>query len=136
MALAVIGIQFAASAQEKRDTIRSHYKSEARTKMKDELNLTKEQSQKMKEIKEDTKAKMQALRDDKSLSDADRKQKSAAIMKESMEKRNAILNDEQKAKMKEWQAKRKDHMKKDGERKHKGHKGKVKTEKEAEKTEQ
>ena len=119
LALMIIGVQLAVNAQDtKRDTIRSHYKGEARTKMKNELNLSKEQSQKMKEIREESKQKMQALRDDKSISDADRKAKAADLMKERREKTESILNTDQKQKMKEWSEKRKEHMK-DGDR-HKG----------------
>ncbi len=100
LALAVIGVQLAASAQEKETLIRSHHKTEARAKMKEELNLTKEQSEKLKAIHADTKTKMQALRDDQSLSKEDRKAKVGAIMKEREEKTNAILSTEQKEKMK------------------------------------
>lgn len=145
LAIAVIGIQFAASAQVeervKRDTIRSHYKGDRGdrgAKMKEELNLSKEQSEKMKVIHQDTKARMQTLREDKTLSDADRKVKVSAIMKERKERVDAILNAEQKEKMKLWEGKMKEHRK-DGARKHgKDHKGKMKAEKakEAEKTEQ
>lgn len=138
LALAVIGIQFAASAQEKRDTIRSHYKGDARAKMKDELNLSKEQSEKMKAIHADSKARMQALRDDKTLTEANRKVKAAEIMKDRKAKTEAILNPEQKEKMKQWGEKRKEHRKADGRKHWKDGKGKKKDgkEKEAEKTEQ
>ncbi|WP_127130272.1 Spy/CpxP family protein refolding chaperone [Pseudoflavitalea rhizosphaerae] len=132
LALAVIGVQLAASAQEKRDTIRSHHKSEARIKMKEELNLSKEQSEKMKAIQADTRTKMQALRDDKSISDADRKAKAGAIMKERKEKTDAILTPEQKEKMKQLGEKRKMH--KGGDKKHwKERKDKMKGEKAKEK---
>lgn len=137
LALAVIGVQLAASAQEKRDTIRSHHKSEARAKMKEELNLTKEQSEKMKAINADTKTKMQALRDDQSLSKEDRRAKAGAIMKEREEKTNAILSTEQKEKMKQWKAKQKEQMKEGGRKHWKDRKDKMKIEKETpQKTEQ
>lgn len=140
LAVAVIGIQFAVSAQvqEKRDTIRSHYKGDVRTKMKDELNLSKEQSEKMKAIHADSKARMQALRDDKTISDADRKTKAAEIMKERKEKTDAILNPEQREKMKQWGEKMKEHRKVEGKKHWKDGKGRKKDgkEKEAEKTEQ
>lgn len=140
LAVAVIGIQFAVSAQvqEKRDTIRSHYKGDVRTKMKDELNLSKEQSEKMKAIHADSKARMQALRDDKTISDADRKTKAAEIMKERKEKTDAILNPEQREKMKQWGEKMKEHRKGEGKKHWKDGKGRKKDgkEKEAEKTEQ
>lgn len=132
LALAVIGVQLAASAQEKRDTIRSHHKSVARVKMKEELNLSKEQSEKMKAINADTRTKMQALRDDKSISDADRKAKAGAIMKERKEKTDAILTPEQREKMKEMGKKAKEHRK--GDKKHwKERKDKIKGEKAKEK---
>ncbi|HVK49739.1 MAG TPA: hypothetical protein VM488_17875, partial [Pseudobacter sp.] len=140
LAVAVIGIQFAVSAQvqEKRDTIRSHYKGDVRTKMKDELNLSKEQSEKMKAINADSKARMQALRDDKTISDADRKVKAAEIMKERKEKTDAILNPEQREKMKQWGEKMKEHRKGEGKKHWKDGKGRKKDgkEKEVEKTEQ
>ena len=140
LAVAVIGIQFAVSAQvqEKRDTIRSHYKGDVRTKMKDELNLSKEQSEKMKAINADSKARMQALRDDKTISDADRKVKAAEIMKERKEKTDAILNPEQREKMKQWGDKMKEHRKGEGKKHWKDGKGRKKDgkEKEVEKTEQ
>lgn len=140
LAVAVIGIQFAVSAQvqEKRDTIRAHYKGDVRTKMKDELNLSKEQSEKMKAIHADSKARMQALRDDKTISDADRKTKAAEIMKERKEKTDAILNPEQREKMKQWGEKMKEHRKGEGKKHWKDGKGRKKDgkEKEAEKTEQ
>jgi protein CpxP len=140
LAITLIGIQFAVSAQvqEKRDTIRPHHKGDVRSKMKDELNLSKEQSEKMKAIHADSKARMQALRDDKSLSDADRKAKAAGIMKERKEKTDAILNPEQREKMKQWGEKMKEHRKGEGKKHWKEGKGRKKDakEKEAEKTEQ
>ena len=132
LALAVIGVQFAASAQEKRDTIRAHHKTEAKVKMKEVLNLSNEQSEKLKAINADTKAKMQALRDDKSLSQEERGTRGAAIMKERKEKTDAILTPEQREKMKQWQEKAKEHRK--GDKKHwKDRKDKVKGEKAKEK---
>lgn len=102
--LILMSCGLAASAQEKRDTIRPLHKLEQRdktaerVKMKEELGLSKEQTQKMKEIHEDSRSKVAAIRKDEALSKEDRKAKSLEIMKERNEKVKAILTPDQQTK--------------------------------------
>lgn len=81
-----------------------------------DLNLSEEQGQKMKTLNEDGRAKMQAIRDDASLNDEQKRTKLMELRKDQNEKRMAILTPEQKKKwedkMKEGRGKEKD-VKKD-----------------------
>ena len=69
--------------------------------MMKELNLTKEQQGQMKELHETMKQKKEDIRNDQTLTEAQKKAKMKELHKEQKEKINAILTPEQKEKMKE-----------------------------------
>ena len=73
-----------------------------------ELNLTKEQKGKFKEIRQNMKAKKEAIENDDKLSDTEKKEKLRELRKEQMKATDSILNEEQREKMKQM---RKDKMK-------------------------
>ena len=87
---------------------RTERKGERPNPMAD-LNLTEEQGQKMKALNEEGRAKIEAVRNDASLNDDQKKAKMMELRKAQNEKRMAILTPEQKKKwddkMKEGRAK-------------------------------
>lgn len=87
---------------------RTERKGERPNPMAD-LNLTEEQGQKMKALNEEGRAKMEAVRNNASLNDDQKKAKMMELRKAQNEKRMAILTPEQKKKwddkMKEGRAK-------------------------------
>jgi hypothetical protein len=66
-----------------------------------ELNLSKEQRVKLKGVKQDGKAKIDAIQNDATLSDAEKKEKMKELKKQQLTSTMALLNDEQKAKLKQ-----------------------------------
>jgi Spy/CpxP family protein refolding chaperone len=70
-------------------------------RMKKELNLTDEQSAKLDANKKEMSAKMKSLRDDKSLTEEQKRAKSKELRKQQMESMKSVLTDEQMKKMKE-----------------------------------
>lgn len=81
---------------------------QSRREMIKELNLTKEQKGKFKEMQQNMKAKKEAIENDEKLSDTEKKQKLRELRKEQMKATDNILNDEQREKMKQM---RKDKIK-------------------------
>lgn len=81
-----------------------------RASMYDDLNLTADQQTKMTALSEDGRAKMEAVRNDASLSDDQKKEKMKSLRAEQKEARDKILTKEQseklEAKMKDRQSKR------------------------------
>lgn len=73
-----------------------------------ELNLTAEQQEKMKTIRSSYKPKMQALRNDASLTPEQKKEKIKELMNQQKEEMKTVLSEEQQEKMK---CMRKDQMK-------------------------
>lgn len=74
--------------------------------MKENLNLTPEQVDKIKPILEADREKMKALREDKNLSQEDRRAKMRDILRESAQQIKPILTPEQQEKWKERASKR------------------------------
>ena len=70
-------------------------------RMKKELNLTDEQSAKLDESRKAMSEKMKSIRDDKSLTDEQRKEKSMELRKQQKESMKSILTEEQLKKMQE-----------------------------------
>lgn len=70
-----------------------------------DLNLSKDQENQMKTLNEDTRSKADAIKNDASLSDEQRKAKMMELRKAQNEKRMAILTPEQK---KKWEKQRKE----------------------------
>lgn len=77
----------------------------SRKEMMEELNLSIEQKQKMKEINQTGKATREAIEADSILSDADKKAKLRIFRREQYQKIKAILTEEQKLKFEAWRAK-------------------------------
>lgn len=79
-------------------------------KMLESLNLTDDQQAQINKIREDAKAKAQAVKTDSSLSDADKRAKIRTIHRDSMKQMRAVLTPEQRQqlriKMKERRAAR------------------------------
>ena len=65
-----------------------------------ELDLTKEQKIKMKEIRQENKSKKEMIENDSRLSETEKKSRLHALQKEQAQKIQAILTDEQKEKFK------------------------------------
>ncbi|MFT4093136.1 MAG: hypothetical protein QM640_05815 [Niabella sp.] len=70
-------------------------------KMYEDLNLTQEQKDKIKAIEDENRPKLQAIRQDASLSDDDKRSKSMELRKAQKEKIDEILTPEQKTKLDE-----------------------------------
>ena len=77
----------------------------AKVKIK-ELNLSKEQRGKLKEMKQENKAAKDQVENDATLSDKQKKQQLRALKRQNAEKMNTILTDDQKAKLKEMRGNR------------------------------
>lgn len=77
----------------------------SRKEMMEELNLSIEQKQKMKEINQAGKATREAIEADSTISDADKKTKLRTFRREQYQKIKAILTEEQKLKFEAWRAK-------------------------------
>jgi len=78
------------------------------------LNLSADQQAKVKSILEDQHSQMASLKQDTSMSQQDRQAKFQQIHQASMQKIRDLLNDEQKSKFDQMQARHKDHMGKHG----------------------
>jgi Spy/CpxP family protein refolding chaperone len=75
-----------------------------------ELNLTPDQQKQVHEIMEGQRAKIEALRDNSSLSQEDRRHEMMKIHEEGMQKVRAILTEEQKKKLDEMEKHMREHM--------------------------
>ncbi len=82
-------------------------KDGSRKEMFRELDLSKEQKAKMKEINQSMKASKEAIENDAVLSDTEKKEKLKLLRKEQTFKIQAILTEEQKIKFSELRAKKK-----------------------------
>jgi hypothetical protein len=97
-------VQRTATPSKQRDTVTGNMKADDKMGKKEmfrELNLSKEQRGKMKEINQSNKAKKEAVQADEKLTDAEKKQKLRAIQKQHAIETQSVLNDEQKQKWKE-----------------------------------
>ncbi len=115
-ALLTTTIFFTANAQVQRkktalpadSTVNTSAKSSGGKKeMFKELNLTKEQRVKLKELRQDGKAKMDEVQNDSKLSDADKQLKVKALKAEQLKITMALLNEEQKEKLKQQRKQKK-----------------------------
>ena len=84
------------------------------------LNLSKEQKAKLKEIHQANKSKKQAIEDNDKLTDDQKKIQLKQLHKEGANSTQAILNEEQKAKMKEMRKEISKNKKNDPNRPHRG----------------
>lgn len=78
---------------------------DSRKEMFRELNLSREQKIKMKEINHSMKASKEAIENDTALSETEKKAKLRALKKENIQKIQAILTEEQKIKFRQLKAK-------------------------------
>jgi Spy/CpxP family protein refolding chaperone len=76
-------------------------RGEGQMQMLKELNLTREQRGKLKEMRQANKAKKEEIDNDTKLSDTERQQKLKQLRQEQMQGMMSILTDEQKQKFKE-----------------------------------
>lgn len=102
--LVLASVGFTASAQEKREA--KAPKMEEKMRMHDkkamqELNLTEAQKTQLKADREASKAKLEAIKNDASLSEQQKAEKAKAVHQEQKTKMQALLTTEQKAKMDE-----------------------------------
>lgn len=67
-----------------------------------DLDLSQEQKAQVKQIREEAREKMQALRNDSSLSPEERQARMQALRKETHEKMDAVLTPEQREKLKQF----------------------------------
>jgi hypothetical protein len=74
--------------------------------MKEDLNLSEEQSAKLKNNREALQQKMRTLREDKSLSDDARKEQFKELMKQRKENLRSILTEDQWKKLQEQRQKK------------------------------
>jgi Spy/CpxP family protein refolding chaperone len=78
-----------------------------------ELGLSQEQKDQMRQIREEQRAKMEAVRNDESLTPEQRREKMRELRRETRSRVDGVLTEEQKAKLKEF---RKEHRGREGRR--------------------
>lgn len=89
-----------------RDTVRGHKgpgkgeRGDRMAKMQQELNLTADQQQRMKSIRDQYRPQLEAIRNDNSLTPEQKKAKAKGIMKAQMDQMKTVLTPEQQQKMK------------------------------------
>jgi len=81
-----------------------------------ELNLTKEQKQQMKTMRQDSKAEQDAITNDTTLTEAQRKEKLKAVKTEAAKKLQSILTEEQRSKLKTIKEEKSGHSNKEKDR--------------------
>jgi Spy/CpxP family protein refolding chaperone len=94
--------------REEMKTKRENGMRERGDKMADKLNLTADQKAKMEKNRAEMKSKLDAIRNDKNLSDEARHEKMKEVMKSQKESLKSILTEEQLQKMKEQHKERGD----------------------------
>jgi len=97
--------QLEKSRMERRAQVEEHSKARME-KMKQDLNLSEEQSAKLQKSRDELRQKMQAVRENQSLSDEAKKEQMKELMKERKENLRSILTDEQWKKLQEENQKR------------------------------
>ena len=105
IAIAAIAFTTATQAQDS-SAARSHMKEGNEAKMHrgdmmKDLNLTPDQQGKMNKLREDSRVKMDAIKNNTSLSDDQKQEQMKTLRMEQRKNMEALLTDEQKAKMKE-----------------------------------
>lgn len=117
LVLATVGIT--ASAQERRDVKTPRTEEKMRMydkKSMQDLNLTEVQKSQLKAQREAAKAQLDAIKNDASLTDAQKKEKAKAIYIDQKNKMQALLTPEQKAKIAEGRKAAKEDRKEMGEK--------------------
>ncbi len=111
VAALVVSVGAQAQTQRKADTSRIMQMKENRHDMMSQLNLTKDQKQKVRTLDQDNKSKIEAVRNDNSLTQEQKKEKMKELRKAHQEGMNSILTKDQQDKMKAY---KKDHRGKQG----------------------
>lgn len=83
------------------------------SKVKQELGLTDEQSAKLETSRKESGEKLKAIRDDKVLSEEQKKEKSKAILKEQRAAMKSVLTDEQWKKLQEKRKEKREESRKE-----------------------
>lgn len=91
------------SAQDKRDTIRPKQNKEVKKSLSSELALSKEQSKKLKEVNQDIRARLTAIRNDTTLMEDTRRKEQRKLVKERQQRISGMLTDDQQKKYREVQ---------------------------------
>ena len=86
-------------------------KMQQQKEMMDNMNLTQDQKDKMKKMREDNMTKMEEIRNNSSLTDDQKGEKMKALREEQRKNMDGILTDEQKAKMKQMRQEKHKEMK-------------------------
>ncbi len=104
------------SAEKKSDhtttNVKRHHKGHGQSQMMSQLNLSDQQKQEAKSIREDYQAQVKQLESDKSFTQQQLKEKKATLQKSQREKFQSILTDDQRAKMLAMKSSRKHEGKK------------------------
>lgn len=92
----------------------NHSRFDNRQKRNDfsNLNLTQDQKDQFQKIRQESRVEREKIRNDSSLSQEQKEAKMKDLQKQDKEKFSRILTDEQKAKLKEEKAQKKDYYKK------------------------
>lgn len=111
MAVAAFAFTLGANAQmqQKKDTTNKTQKEwhgKKGASQMAELNLTQAQKDQMKKIRQDEKAKIDAIKNDKSLTETQKSDKIKELRKNQHKEMNSVLTKEQKAQMKTMRAER------------------------------
>ncbi len=110
--IALAAIAFTTASQAQTDSSfhkknGAHYGNMQHNNMMNDLNLTQDQKDQMKKLHEDNKAKMEAIKNNTTLSDDQRKEQMKALHEEQRKNMESILTDDQKAKLKQMHAEKK-----------------------------
>ena len=91
------------SAQGKRDTIRAKQNLVQRKNLSSELALNKEQSKQLKEVNQDIRTKLTALRNDTTLMEDTRKKEQRRLVRERQQRISGLLTADQQKKYRQLQ---------------------------------
>ncbi|MDX1931296.1 MAG: hypothetical protein SFU56_01700 [Capsulimonadales bacterium] len=105
ISLIAVGTAQAQDQDANRKPGRAGQRQNGMARLMKQLDLTTEQKEKIKKIQDATKAKVQPIRDNKSLTEEQKKDQLKAISKDSMKQILEVLTPEQKAKLQELRSK-------------------------------
>lgn len=104
--IAVAAIAFTTATQAQDSSKMNHHPKMQRAQMFDELNLTADQKEKMKKLREDNMQKMDAIKNNSSLTDEQKGEQMKTLRQDQKKSMDVILTDEQKSKMKQLRQER------------------------------
>ena len=106
IAAAAIAFATATQAQDSSSVKMHQHPKMQRAQMFDELNLTQDQKEKMKKLREDNMQKTDAIKNNSSLTDEQKGDQMKSLRQEQKKSMDAILTNEQKTKMKQLREER------------------------------